>query len=101
MARVPNRNSPGENSWAADVAISALGFLASDPERLDRFLAISGLGPSNLRSAAADPGFLVGVLDYVNSDERLLIAFAADQGARPEDMIKAREALGGRPPIDT
>ena len=34
--------------FATEAAIAALGFLADDPERLERFLALSGLGPQNL-----------------------------------------------------
>ncbi|MGD0642847.1 MAG: DUF3572 domain-containing protein [Roseiarcus sp.] len=80
------------------VAIAAIGFLAADESRLERFLALSGLGPHNLRRAAADPGFLVAVLDYVAADERLLVAFAADQGLDPAAVARAKESLGGAPP---
>ena len=82
------------------MAIEALGFLAGDAERLERFLAISGLGPHNLRRAAADPAFLGAVLDYLASDEKLLLAFAAEGHRRPEDVVRARDALGGPPPQD-
>jgi DNA polymerase IV len=54
---------------AEAIAISALSFIASDPERLDRFLAVTGLDPAALRAAAGAPGFLSGVLDYLCSDE--------------------------------
>ncbi len=80
------------------VAISALGFLAAEESRLERFLAISGLGPHNLRQAAADPGFLAGVLDYIVADERLLVAFAAREGLDPAAVARAKESLGGAPP---
>ncbi|WP_020184911.1 DUF3572 domain-containing protein [Methylopila sp. 73B] len=80
---------------ALDLAAAALGFLASDPERLGRFLALSGLDPSGVRAAAADPGFLPAVLDYVLADETLLVAFAGSQGTEPERVSRARAALGG------
>jgi hypothetical protein len=80
------------------LAVAALGFLAVEPDRLSRFLSLSGLGPHNLRVAAADPGFLAGVLDYLVADEPLLVAFAADQGRPPEAIVAARRALGGSPP---
>ncbi len=87
--------------FASEVAIAALGFLAADPERLDRFLALSGLGPHNLRSAAADPSFLSAVLDYVIADEPLLVAFAGERGWSPLDVVRARESLAGGPPGET
>src|SRR5262245_8323718 len=58
---------------AAELAITALCFLADEPERLARFLALSGIAPESIRAAAGDPGFLVGVLDYLANHETLLI----------------------------
>ena len=49
------------------VAVQALSFIASDPERLGLFLAESGIGPETLRTAAADPQFLASVLDFVHA----------------------------------
>ncbi len=80
------------------MAIAALGFLAGEEARLERFLALSGLGPHNLREAAADLGFLAAVLDYVASDELLLVAFAANQGLDPAAIARAKESFGGAPP---
>ena len=83
-----------------DLGIVALSFLASEPTRLSRFLDLCGLGPNNLRAAAADPGFLAAVLDYLLADERLLIAFAAECEVAPESVAAARRALGAPPPPD-
>jgi Protein of unknown function (DUF3572) len=83
---------------AEQFAVAALGFLAAEPDRLSRFLSLSGLGPENLRAAAADPAFLSSVLDYLLTDEPLLLAFAADQGQAPESIAAARRVLGGPPP---
>ncbi|HVU18793.1 MAG TPA: DUF3572 domain-containing protein [Candidatus Didemnitutus sp.] len=78
---------------AQNLAIQALSFVASDPEQVSRFLALTGIEPGQLRSAAADPGFLAGVIDYYLSDERLLLAFAAYAGVPPTDVAAARRAL--------
>ena len=40
---------------AEKLAISALGFLAQDEERLGQFLSVTGIGPDMIRKAAADP----------------------------------------------
>ncbi len=58
-------------------------------------LAISGLGPQQLRPAAAEPGFLAGVLDYVSADESLLLGFADHAGIDPADVLRAQAALSG------
>ena len=62
---------------AEGLAIQALTFLAGEPERLGRFLAATGIGPTEIRAAAGEPGFLAGVLDYLAADDRLIAAFAA------------------------
>ena len=92
--QVNGRLSTGAEA-AESLAIQALGFLAGDPERLARFLALSGLGPHNLRQAAASRGFLVAVLDYLAADEPLLVAFAAQQALDPAAVIAARVKLSG------
>ncbi|MDB5532512.1 MAG: hypothetical protein JWO28_827 [Hyphomicrobiales bacterium] len=82
------------NREAAEaLAIEALSFLASDPERLERFLSLSGLDPATIRLAASDPGFLAAVLEYFTSDESLLLAFSANTGRDPADVGKALRVL--------
>ena len=80
---------------AEGLAIQALAFIAGDGERLGRFLAITGIGPAQIRAAAQESGFLIGVLDYLAGDERLLSAFAAETGLDPTHVGKALAALGG------
>jgi hypothetical protein len=87
-----------ENSDPEALAIAALGFLASDGERLGRFLAVTGLGPESLRATARESGFLASVLGYLAEDETLLLAFAADNGVAPESIARARRRLAGPPP---
>jgi hypothetical protein len=76
-------------------AIQALSFIAADPERLGRFLAVTGIGPAEIRAAAREPGFLAGVLAYLASDDRLAAEFTAEQACDPSDIAKAHVALGG------
>jgi hypothetical protein len=72
-----------------------LAWLAADETRLERFLALSGLGPQNLRKAAANPGFLSAILDYLASNEALLVDFSRDTARNPEDVARAHAALQG------
>jgi len=80
---------------AEELAIQALTFIAGDPERLGRFLAITGIGPGEIRAAAREPGFLAGVLEYMASDDRLISVFAAENNLSPADLEKCRVALAG------
>jgi hypothetical protein len=77
------------------LAAQALAFLAADRGRLDRFLTVSGIAPHQLRSAAAEPEFLAGILDHLGAEEALLLAFAEHAGIDPADVARARRALPG------
>jgi len=81
-----SRQAPLAAEVAEVLAIQALGFIAEDEERLGRFLALTGMGPAEIREAARERHFLAGVLDYVNGDEELLVAFA-DRAAVDADTI--------------
>ena len=83
------------------LAIDALAWLAADPERLDRFLALTGIDHGSLRAAAAEPGFLSAVLDHLCADDTTLLAFAADLGKPPEMIGAAREILSDPAPTTT
>ncbi|HEX9072971.1 MAG TPA: DUF3572 domain-containing protein [Pseudolabrys sp.] len=82
---------------AEGLAIQALTFIAGDGERLGRFLAVTGIGPAEIRTAAREPGFLVGVLEYMASDDRLITAFASETGLDPADIDRSRTALTASP----
>ncbi len=81
---------------ARDLAVQALGYIADDQQRLERFLALSGLQVEHVREAAQAPEFLVGVLDYLLGDERALLAFATINGVEPVAVRHARAELGDR-----
>lgn len=80
---------------AVALAIQGLGHLAAEPERLSRFLALTGLDPAEVRAAMREPGFLAGVLEYLAADEALLVAFAREAGVAPGAIEEARLALAG------
>ncbi|MGL4728260.1 MAG: DUF3572 domain-containing protein [Bosea sp. (in: a-proteobacteria)] len=85
-----------ENRDGAEMlAIRALGFLASEEDRLERFLALTGIDPGSVREAAREPGFLAAVLDHVSGDETMLLAFAANAGISPTAITSARHVLAG------
>lgn len=77
------------------LALAALAFLAADPERLGVFLAETGLGPENVRTAASNPGFMPAVLDHLIGKEADLVAFAAEQGIDPSEVVTARDRMPG------
>jgi hypothetical protein len=83
---------------ANEIAVDALAWLAADPERLDRFLALTGLAHDSIRAAASQPGFLSAVLEHLCADEATLLAFAAEIGKAPEIIGASRDMLAGPSP---
>jgi|SRR6185437_4719649 len=91
MDKAANRSQEA----AEALAVQALNFLATEPERLSRFLALSGLDPASIREAAGESGFLAGVLSHLGEDERLLTQFATEAGVTPAEVDRARRLLAG------
>jgi hypothetical protein len=60
---------------------------------LPRFLAITGIEATSIRRAAAESGFLAGVLQFVLAHEPTLLRFCAETGTPPADVGKALKAL--------
>lgn len=77
------------------IALEALGFLANDMTRLERFLALSGVSPQGIRQAAESPQFLAGLLQHLLTDESLLLTFTAEQELDPRLPALAAALLAG------
>lgn len=90
MDGAANNTGASEN-----IAIRGLNFLAAEPERLGRFLSLTGLGPHNLREAARQPAFLAQIMAYICADEALLVTFAQAHQLNPKDVARAHVALNG------
>ena len=77
------------------VGLAALGFLACEPDRLARFLALTGMGLEALRERAGEPALLAAVLDHLLADESLLFLFAEAEALHPSEVAAARAKLPG------
>ncbi|MBX3531034.1 MAG: DUF3572 domain-containing protein [Rhizobiaceae bacterium] len=91
---VPRGGHPDREASEA-LAIEALGFVAADPELLQRFLALTGIEAADIRAAARQSGFLAGVLAFVAAHEPTLLAFAASAGRPAQTVLAAMRALPG------
>nr|WP_298103326.1 DUF3572 domain-containing protein [uncultured Shinella sp.] len=80
---------------AEATAVAILGWLAGEPELLSRFLALTGVTPSDVRNAVNDPGFLAGIVDFLMSHEPTLMAFSEATGIKPEAVVHAHAVLSG------
>ncbi|MEN9709144.1 MAG: hypothetical protein RIQ68_1552 [Pseudomonadota bacterium] len=88
----PARVSPEK---AGEIAILGLSWLAADPERLDKFLSLTGIDHGAIREAAQQAGFLGAVLEHLCADEESLLAFAAEANLVPEVISGAAVTLSG------
>ncbi len=80
---------------AETLALSALAATLTDERRSQRFLDLSGIDTEDLRSRAADPAVLAALLRFLEAHEPDLIDVADAIGAKPADLVAAREELAG------
>lgn len=90
-----------EEREAQTIALEALAFLASEPERLERFLVNTGLTGDELAARASDNDTLVSVLDAVLADESTVLMFAAERQVKAERIYPARIKLSGTYDVST
>ncbi len=88
-------NQPLEAAEAEKLALGALAWIAAQPEIAGQFLGAAGASADDLRERAGDPEFLGFVLDFLLSDEAMLLAFCTDEGLKPDRPMRARAALPG------
>ncbi|MCP4182965.1 MAG: DUF3572 domain-containing protein [Hyphomicrobiales bacterium] len=79
------------------IAINGLQYLAGDKEQLERFLALTGCDPTDLRDNASSPEFLVGILEFFLGNEPTLLAFCSQYSINPEDISIAQHVLEAKP----
>ena len=82
-----------ERAQAEEIAVRALTFIASNDELLPRFLDLSGIKASEIRAAAATPGFLAGVLQFILAHEPTLMAFSDAMDIPPQRVAAALRGL--------
>lgn len=78
---------------AERIALQGLTFLVSDPQRLVRFLSLTGLTPQELKGFGADKTLQMALLDYLLGDESLLLVFTAENALKPDMIAPAYELL--------
>jgi len=87
---------------ALELAARILDSMAAQPARLSAFMLATGLGPDDLRAGLAgsgtpEPGLALALLDYLMSDEPMLMATCHELTLTPDTPARAQMALGGGP----
>ncbi len=80
---------------AENIAIKALGWMAQDTEIIGGFLGVTGASPDEIRDRAGDPEFLGFVLDYLLSDDAMVMAFCDATHTPAAAPMEARASLPG------
>ena len=96
-----NPNYSHNDTETSALAVDVLTWIARDDQQMTRFLALSGLSADNLREAAAEPGFLAGVVGFLMGHEPTLMAYCEDRGIAPEAVARAWQGLGGDTPYES
>jgi len=94
MPRMKHNDLPSRDA-AESMALTALGWLASQPELLPDFLSATGAAPDTLRDAATQPAFLGAVMDFILSDDAHVTAFCDASNLPYTAPMFARAALPG------
>ncbi len=85
------RDSNGEPADA--LALRALVWTLSEPERALRLVSLTGLDPADLRARITEPAVLAASLMFLEQYEPDLVACAADIGTEPQALVRARHEL--------
>jgi hypothetical protein len=80
---------------AATLAINALGYLVNFEPELNRFMELSGARAETLRERVDEPEFLAAVLDFLLTNEELLIRFCETASVDARAVHVARHMLAG------
>jgi len=93
MLKSTQRGHSVDREAAETIAAQALAFVTADPHRLQRFLALTGATPAELKRRIGSREVLVAVLSFLAQDESLLLTFAASQRLAPEAIGAALARL--------
>ena len=82
------------NEEPADaLALRALAWTLSDPDRAGRLLSLTGLDPDDLRARIADASVQAACLQFLEAHEPDLVACAQSLDVSPEALVRARHQL--------
>lgn len=75
------------------LAVDALAWTLTDPDRAARLLALTGLTPEALRAGIEDPAILAAILAFLEAYEPDLTACAEALAVPPAELVEARRRL--------
>ena len=85
--------SGDDSNHAQTMALNALVWVLHEPDRADRFLALTGLEGDDIRSRINDPALLDGVIAFLEAHEPDLVACAKALDVAPGVLLGTRMKL--------
>ena len=80
---------------AVSLALSAVAYILGDDTLRERFVALSGLTPDELRVNLQSQDFLMSALEFLVMHEPDLINCATALDEDPKNLVTAWRSLGG------
>jgi hypothetical protein len=80
---------------AQTIALTVIGWIVADTGRAERFLAMTGLDPDQLRAGIGENAIQAAAIDFLLGHEPDLIACASAIGEKPETIAAARQGMAG------
>ena len=75
------------------LALNVLAVTLSDAPRAERFLALTGMSPDEIRGRLGDRALLAACIDFLEAHEPDLISVAGAIGLDPAKIVAARLEL--------
>ncbi|MGB0959600.1 MAG: DUF3572 domain-containing protein [Halocynthiibacter sp.] len=84
-----------QQDFAETIALKALAWLVGNEDLLPVFMGATGISETDIRARAADPDFLISVLDFLTMDDAWVIAFCDAHNLSYDTPRNARQSLPG------
>ena len=89
------RNTKNQD-LGAEISIQALSFLAANEQILGQFVEQTGFSFDHIRSDAHTTEFQIALLEFLLSDESVLLTFCSNTSIDPASIQPARDQLNDR-----
>lgn len=76
----------------SEIAIEVLIWLSGYPDRMKRFLEISGVQADEIRYQISKPSFQKGLIAFVMNHEPDLVEFSSERGIPVDQIVRCHES---------
>jgi hypothetical protein len=90
---LPIASGNRDSRHAETLALQALAWVVGEPARADRLLALTGLGPADLRAGLGERRVQAAILEFLVAHEPDLLAAADALEISPDALVAAHREL--------